>query len=39
MPLIIALEQMKSFSLFALKAVRSGRGDSIVDLAKVNPFR
>ena len=30
---------MKGFSLFALKAVLSGRGDEIVDLAKVNLFR
>jgi pyruvate dehydrogenase (quinone) len=33
------LEQMKGFSLFALKAVLSGRGNEIVDLAKVNLFR
>jgi hypothetical protein len=26
------------FSVFMFKAVSSGRGDEIVDLAKVNPF-
>jgi pyruvate dehydrogenase (quinone) len=39
MPPTITLEQMKGFSLFALKAVLSGRGDEIVDLAKVNLFQ
>jgi len=39
MPPTITLEQMKGFSLFALKAVLSGRGDQIVDLAKVNLLR
>jgi len=39
MPPTITLEQMKGFSLFALKAVLSGYGDEIVDLAKVNLFR
>jgi pyruvate dehydrogenase (quinone) len=39
MPPTITLEQMKGFSLFTLKAVLSGRGDEIVDLAKVNLFR
>jgi pyruvate dehydrogenase (quinone) len=39
MPPTITLEQMKGFSVFALKAVLSGRGDEIVDLAKVNLFR
>jgi pyruvate dehydrogenase (quinone) len=39
MPPSISLEQMKGFSLFVLKAVLSGRGDEIVDLAKVNLFR
>jgi pyruvate dehydrogenase (quinone) len=39
MPPTITLEQMKGFSLFALKAVLSGRGDEIVDLAEVNLFR
>jgi len=39
MPPTITLEQMKGFSLFALKAVLGGYGDKIVDLAKVNLFR
>ena len=39
MPPTITLEQMKGFSLFMLKAVLSGRGDEIVDLAKINLFR
>jgi pyruvate dehydrogenase (quinone) len=29
----------KGFSLFMLKAVMSGRGDEIVDLAKTNLWR
>jgi len=39
MPPTITLEQMKGFSLFALRAVLSGRGDEIIDLAEVNLFR
>jgi pyruvate dehydrogenase (quinone) len=39
MPPTIKLEQMTGFSLFMLKAVLSGRGDEIIDLAKVNLFR
>jgi pyruvate dehydrogenase (quinone) len=39
MPPTITLEQMKGFSLFALKAVLSGRGEEIIDLAKVNLLR
>jgi pyruvate dehydrogenase (quinone) len=39
MPPTITAEQVKGFSLFALKAVLSGKGDEIVDLAKVNLFR
>ena len=38
MPPTITLEQMKGFSLFALKAVLSGHGDEILDLAKINLF-
>ena len=38
-PPTITAEQVKGFSLFALKAVLSGRGDEIIDLAKVNLFR
>jgi pyruvate dehydrogenase (quinone) len=39
MPPTIALEQAKGFGLFMLKAILNGRGDEIVDLAKVNLFR
>jgi pyruvate dehydrogenase (quinone) len=39
MPPTITLEQMTGFSLFMLRAVLSGRGDEIIDLAKVNLFR
>ena len=38
MPPTITLEQAKGFSLFMLRAVLNGRGDEIVDLAKVNLF-
>ena len=39
MPPTITLEQATGFGLFMLKAVLSGRGDELVDLAKVNLFR
>jgi pyruvate dehydrogenase (quinone) len=39
MPPTITLEQMKGFSLFMLRAVLSGRGNEIVELAKENLFR
>jgi pyruvate dehydrogenase (quinone) len=39
MPPTITLEQVKGFGLFMLKAVLSGRGNELVDLAKVNLFR
>jgi len=39
MPPTISFEQAKGFGLFMLKAVLSGRGDEIIDLAKVNVFR
>jgi pyruvate dehydrogenase (quinone) len=39
MPPTISLAQMKGFTLFSLKAVLSGQGDEIVDLAKINLFR
>jgi pyruvate dehydrogenase (quinone) len=39
MPPTITVEQMTGFSLFMLKAVLSGRGDEIIDLAKINLFR
>ena len=34
-----ASTQVTGFSLFMLKAVLSGRGDEVIDLAKVNLFR
>src|SRR5215831_5582906 len=34
MPPTVTFEQMKGFSLFALKAVISGRGSELIDLAK-----
>jgi len=39
MPPTITAEQVKGFSLFMLKAVLSGRGSELVDLAKINLFR
>jgi pyruvate dehydrogenase (quinone) len=39
MPPTITAEQMKGFTLFAIRAVLSGRGDELVDLAKINLFR
>jgi pyruvate dehydrogenase (quinone) len=39
MPLTITLQQMKGFSLFILRAVLSGRGDQVIDLAKANLMR
>jgi pyruvate dehydrogenase (quinone) len=39
MPPAITLEQAKGFSLFMMRAVLSGRGDEIIDLAKVNLLR
>lgn len=39
MPPTITFEQAKGFGLFALKAVLSGRGDEVVDLAKINLLR
>jgi len=39
MPPTITLGQATGFGVFMLKAVLSGRGDEIVDLAKVNLFR
>jgi pyruvate dehydrogenase (quinone) len=39
MPPTITVDEAKGFGLFMLKAVLSGRGDEIVDLAKVNVFR
>jgi pyruvate dehydrogenase (quinone) len=39
MPPTITVEQAKGFGLFMIKAVLSGRGDEVVDLAKINLFR
>jgi pyruvate dehydrogenase (quinone) len=39
MPPTITIEEAKGFSLFVLKAVLSGRGHEVIDLAKVNLFR
>ena len=39
MPPTITYEQAKGFSLFMMKAVLSGRGDEIIDLAKINLLR
>jgi pyruvate dehydrogenase (quinone) len=36
MPPTIGLEQAKGFSLWVLRAVMSGRGDEVLDLAKTN---
>jgi pyruvate dehydrogenase (quinone) len=39
MPPTITAEQAKGFSLYMVRAVLSGRGDEVVDLAKTNLFR
>lgn len=39
MPPTITFEQVKGFSLFMLRAVLNGRGDEIIDLARVNVVR
>jgi len=39
MPPAIKLEQAKDFSLYMLKAVISGRGDEVIELAKTNGFK
>jgi len=39
MPPTITLEEAAGFGMFMLKAVISGRGDELIDLAKVNLFR
>jgi len=39
MPPTVSLEQVTGFGLFMLKAVLTGRGDEVIDLAKVNLFR
>ena len=39
MPPTITAEQVKGFSLWVLRAVMSGRGDEVIDLAKTNLLR
>ena len=39
MPPTISFEQMTGFGIFMIKAVLSGRGDEIVDLARTNLWR
>jgi pyruvate dehydrogenase (quinone) len=39
MPPTISLAQMTGFGIFMIRAVLSGRGDEIVDLAKTNLWR
>jgi len=39
MPPTITAEQAKGFSLYMVRAVLSGRGDEVLDLAKTNLFR
>ncbi|HKS04650.1 MAG TPA: ubiquinone-dependent pyruvate dehydrogenase [Chthoniobacterales bacterium] len=39
MPPTITPEQVAGFGIFMLKAIISGRGDELIDLAKVNLFR
>jgi pyruvate dehydrogenase (quinone) len=39
MPPSITVEMAKGFSLFMVKAVLSGRGDEVIDLAKTNLWR
>jgi pyruvate dehydrogenase (quinone) len=39
MPPTVSLEQVAGFGLFMLKAVLTGRGDQVIDLARVNLFR
>ncbi len=39
MPPTISVDQVRGFSLYMIKAVLSGRGDEVIDLAKTNLFR
>jgi len=39
MPPSITLEMAKGFTLYMVKAIMSGRGDEIIDLAKTNLWR
>lgn len=36
MPPQITLEQAKGFSLYMMRAILSGRGDELIELAKTN---
>jgi hypothetical protein len=38
-PPSISVEVMKGFTLYMIKAVLSGRGDEVLDLARTNLFR
>jgi pyruvate dehydrogenase (quinone) len=39
MPPTITLDQAPGFSLYMMRAVLSGRGDEVIDLARINLFR
>jgi pyruvate dehydrogenase (quinone) len=39
LPPKISLDQMTGFSLYMIKALLSGHGDEIIDLARINLFR
>jgi pyruvate dehydrogenase (quinone) len=39
LPPTISMEQVRGFGLYVLRAVLSGRGDELVELAKTNLFR
>ena len=39
MPPSLTLDEVKGFAVFMIKAVLSGRGDEIIDLAKTNLLR
>jgi pyruvate dehydrogenase (quinone) len=39
MPPAVSLEMAKGFTLYMVRAVMSGRGDELIDLAKTNLWR
>jgi pyruvate dehydrogenase (quinone) len=39
MPPAVTLDMAKGFTLYMLKAVMSGRGDELIDLARTNLWR
>ena len=39
MPPAVTLEMAKGFTLYMVKAVMSGRGDELIDLARTNLWR